>query len=602
MKNRFFRTNVKLKIAVPMVMLFCLWCAFTAIQPSGQPEGTPLFITDIAPCKDGMLVSQKGIRKVTLYASDYKQRLQEWALDEVPTGVSVDGDQVVATVAGEQKNGVYLLSLSQPSARDFIPTASGACAPLIDGQSGRLYVCNQFAGTVSEVDRERKSETRTVKVLREPKSIVLSADGKLLFVANYLPQQRADIDTVAACVSVIDVESFQKVKDIQLANGSNALRGMSLSPDGRYLLVTHNLGRFQVPTSQLQQGWMNTSAVSVVNVATLAFEGAVLLDEPERGAAGIWDVECTADKVVVSHSGTHDISVINYPEFIKKFEAYSPKASLAYDLRFLYGIRTRVPLVGNGPRELMLKDGKAVVPTYFSDTLNVVDLNTLGVQTVAMVKNRVESNIDKGEKYFNDAAYCFQNWQSCNGCHPGDGRMDGMNWDLMNDGIGNSKNCKSLLFSLVTPPAMISGIRPTSFVAVRTGYKYIQFIDLPEEKAKCVDEYLMSLKPVASPYLVNGELSEKAKKGRKVFEKFQCDKCHSGPYFTDLKMYRIGEDIEFENGWDTPTLREVWRTAPYLFDGRAATMEEVFLVHKHGIEKKISKKEAEELAEYVNSL
>ena len=549
-----------------------------------------------------MIVSQKGIRKVTLYASDYKQRLQEWALDEVPTGVSVDGDQVVATVAGEQKNGVYLLSLSQPSARDFIPTASGACAPLIDGQSGRLYVCNQFAGTVSEVDRRRKSETRTVKVLREPKSIVLSADGKLLFVANYLPQQRADIDTVAACVSVIDVESFQKVKDIQLANGSNALRGMSLSPDGRYLLVTHNLGRFQVPTSQLQQGWMNTSAVSVVNVATLAFEGAVLLDEPERGAAGIWDVECTADKVVVSHSGTHDISVINYPEFIKKFEAYSPKASLAYDLRFLYGIRTRVPLVGNGPRELMLKDGKAVVPTYFSDTLNVVDLNTLGVQTVAMVKNRVESNIDKGEKYFNDAAYCFQNWQSCNGCHPGDGRMDGMNWDLMNDGIGNSKNCKSLLFSLVTPPAMISGIRPTSFVAVRTGYKYIQFIDLPEEKAKCVDEYLMSLKPVASPYLVNGELSEKAKKGRKVFEKFQCDKCHSGPYFTDLKMYRIGDDIEFENGWDTPTLREVWRTAPYLFDGRAATMEEVFLVHKHGIEKKISKKEAEELAEYVNSL
>ena len=45
---------------------------------------------------------------------------------------------------------------------------------------------------------------------------------------------------------------------------------MSLSPDGRYLLVTHNLGRFQVPTSQLQQGWMNTSAISIVNLATPA--------------------------------------------------------------------------------------------------------------------------------------------------------------------------------------------------------------------------------------------------------------------------------------------------------------------------------------------
>ena len=64
----------------------------------------------------------------------------------------------------------------------------------------------------------------------------------------------------------------------------------------------------------------------------------------------------------------------------------------------------------------------------------------------------------------------------------------------------------------------------------------------------------------------------------------------------------FGDDIEFEKGWDTPTLCEVWRTAPYLFDGRAATMEEVFTVHKHGIEKKISAKEAEELAEYVNSL
>ena len=39
-----------------------------------------------------------------------------------------------------------------------------------------------------------------------------------------------------------------------------------------------------------------------------------------------------------------------------------------------------------------------------------------------------------------------------------------------------------------------------------------------------------------------------------------------------------------------------------LFDGRAATMEEVFTVHKHGIKGKISVKDAEALAEYVNSL
>ena len=588
------------KIVLPIVLVAAMF-AFTT-HTVEQPEGEPLFITSIAPYKAGMIVTQKGVKKVTVYSSYYKERLQEWSLDEIPTGVAIDGEQIIATVAGEHKNGVYFLSASAPSDKSFLETASGACAPLLDAQTGKLYVCNQFAGTVSEIDKDGKKILRTVQVLREPKSIVLDSKGKHLFVANFLPAQRADVDTVAACVSVIDKESFQKVKDIQLANGSNALRGMTISPDGRYLLITHNLGRFQVPTSQLQQGWMNTSAMSVVNLETLNFEGAVLLDEPERGAAGIWDVKCTDDKIVISHSGTHEISVIDYPEFVQKFEQYPQKDALAYDLRFLYGIRQRIALVGNGPRSFMIKDGNAVVPTYFSDTLNVVDLNSASVQPIAMVKNRVESRINRGEKYFNDAEYCFQNWQSCNGCHPGDARMDAMNWDLMNDGIGNSKNCKSLLLSHVTPPAMISGIRASSYVAVRTGYKFIQFTDLPEEFATCVDEYLLSLKPLPSPYLVNGELSEKAQRGRKVFEKFKCDECHSGPYYTDMQMHRIGEDIEFEKGWDTPTLREVWRTAPYLFNGRAATMKEVFEVYKHGIDKKISSKEADELAEYVNSL
>lgn len=590
----------KALLMIPAILVVSLF-AFTT-QIAEQPEGTPLFITGIISYKSGMIVSQKGVRKVSIYSSDYKERLQEWELDEIPTGVAANEDRIYATVAGEHKNGVYFLSASDPSQQQFVETASGACVPLVNNANGKLYVCNQFAGTVSELDKNGSAVLRTVKVLREPKAAVLDKDGKYLFVANFLPLQRADIDTVAACVSVIDTDGFRKIKDIQLANGSNALRGVSLSPDGRYLLVTHNLGRFQVPTSQLQQGWMNTSAMSVVNLSTLSFEGAVLLDEPERGAAGIWDVKCTDDKIIISHSGTHEVSVIDYPAFIRKFEAYPQKEALAYDLRFLYGLRKRVALEGNGPRCFMLKEDRAVVPTYFSDTLNVVDLKTTAVEALAMVKNRVESRIQRGEKYFNDAMHCFQNWQSCNGCHPGDARMDAMNWDLMNDGIGNSKNCKSLLFSHVTPPSMISGIRASAELAVRAGYKLIQFTDLPEEFAECVDEYLMALKPVPSPYLVNGELSEKAKRGRKVFEKFNCDECHSGPYYTDMQMHRIGDDIEFEKGWDTPTLCEVWRTAPYLFDGRAATMEEVFTVHKHGIEKKISAKEAEELAEYVNSL
>ena len=61
--------------------------------------------------------------------------------------------------------------------------------------------------------------------------------------------------------------------------------------------------------------------------------------------------------------------------------------------------------------------------------------------------------VRKGERLFNDATLCHQGWQSCASCHP-DGRTDGLNWDLLNDGIGNPKNTKSLLLASEKPPEM----------------------------------------------------------------------------------------------------------------------------------------------------
>ena len=542
-----------------------------------------------------------GTRHLDIFSADGKSLLHSFPFDEIPTGLLPDGDKVYVTTF-EKTGRLQVLSLESGRVEAAIPTGSGACHPMFGPDKKHIYVCNQFQNTISEIDPINRTVVRSVNVLREPKSAQFSKDGKYLFVTNYLPSQRADLDYVAACVSVIRMDDFTKVKDIKLANGSNALRGICITPDGKYIYVSHNLGRFTVPTSQLQQGWMNTSAFSIIDVEKQEFLGAIVVDEPERGAAGIWSIACNDESLFITHSGTHEISVIDHKAMLKKFLSYPDKAMLDYDLRFLYGLRKRIPLKGNGPRKMIMENGKLYIPTYFADILNIVDIQTTEITSVNLNPDREESAENKGERYFNDASHCFQNWQSCNGCHPGDARTDGMNWDLMNDGVGNSKNCKSLLFSHPTPPSMISGIRETAEWAVRAGFKFIQFFDITEEDAVCVDAYLKSLQPVPSPYLVNGELSDLAKEGRKVFEKLKCTECHSGPYYTDLKMHRIGEDIEFEKGWDTPTLREVWRTAPYLFDGRAATMEDVFKIHKHGIEKKVSQKEIKALTEYVNSL
>ena len=648
-------------------LVACFACCCISFASAGNP---PFFPTDVVTnAKGELLMTDKGVKRVDVFSPDGKTLLRSFPMDEPPTGILVDGDKAYVTTFGTTGH-LQILSLESGRVEASIPTGSGACHPMFGPDKKHIYVCNQFQTTISEIDpvarkvmrtvkvlREPKSAVfskdgkymfvtnflpaqradldyvavfgpdkkhiyvcnqfqttiseidpvarkvmRTVKVLREPKSAVFSKDGKYMFVTNFLPAQRADLDYVAACVSVIEMDGFTKVKDIQLANGSNALRGICITPDGKYIYVSHNLGRFTVPTSQLQQGWMNTSAFSVIDVDKQEFLGAIVVDEPERGAAGIWSIACNEESVFISHSGTHEVSVIDHKAMLEKFLNYPNKAVLDYDLTFLYGLRERIPLEGNGPRNMILNGDKLIIPTYFADVLNIMDINTNEVTSVELNPGREETAENKGERYFNDASHCFQNWQSCNGCHPGDARTDGMNWDLMNDGVGNSKNCKSMLFSHVTPPNMISGIREHAERAVRAGFNFIQFYDVSEEDAVCVDAYMKSLRPVPSPYLVNGELSDLAKEGQKVFEKLKCGECHSGVYYTDMKYHRIGEDIEFEKGWDTPTLREVWRTAPYLFDGRAATMKEVFSVHKHGIEKKVSEKDIEALTEYVNSL
>ena len=587
----------KLSFVVPLIVSIVVLLTSAEVHHNVKP----MYTADVAVAANGdVLLANKGTSELTLMAADGKVK-NSWELREPATGVAV-AEGVAYVTSSYAEGTLTAIDLSNNQVKFEAKTGMGACAPLV-GHGGKVvYVCNRYKASVSEVDATSGEVLREVAVLREPSAITITPSGKYLFVNNYLPAQRADVDYVSADVSVIDIEKFEKIKDIKLSNGSNALRGIACSPDGNYIFVSHNLGRFQVPTSQLQQGWMNTNAVSVIDVASLSLIGSVSMDEPDRGAGGIWDIACDGKYLIAAHSGTHEVSIVDYEAMMTKLLAYGDYSKIDYDLYFLRNIRTRLPLKGNGPRNMALKDGKLYVPTYFSDTLNVVDVASQNVDFVAYNPHRTESPADAGERAFNDAVLCFQNWQSCNGCHPGDGRTDGMNWDLMNDGMGNPKNCKSMLYSFETPKCMISGIRDHAGLAVRAGYKFIQFCDIPEDLALNVDEYIKSLKPLPSPYLVNGELSVKAKEGRKVYEKYGCADCHSGPYYTDMQMHVIGKDVEFEQGWDTPTLVEVWRTAPYLFDGRAATLEEVFTQHKHGINGKISRKDAEALTEYVNSL
>ena len=122
---------------------------------------------------------------------------------------------------------------------------------------------------------------------------------------------------------------------------------------------------------------------------------------------------------------------------LDKFQRCEDKSRLDYDLTFLYGLRKRIPLQGNGPRNFLVSNNKLIIPTYFADILNIVDVNTLSVTAVTMNVGRTETKEQKERNISMTRGIVIKGWQSCNGCHPGDGRTDGMNWDLMNDGVGN---------------------------------------------------------------------------------------------------------------------------------------------------------------------
>ena len=67
-----------------------------------------------------------------------------------------------------------------------------------------------------------------------------------------------------------------------------------------------------------------------------------------------------------------------------------------------------------------------------------------------------------------------------------------------------------------------------------------------------------------------------------------------------------GRDRDKGTPFDTPLLREVWRTAPYLYDGRAKTVEEVLTKYNqhdaHGMTSTLTEKERKDLIEFILSL
>ena len=166
-------------------------------------------------------------------------------------------------------------------------------------------------------------EVGEIPVRREPVAAALTRDGKFLAVANHLHSGRADAKYVTAMVSVIDLAQGRVTREFVLPDGSSALSGIRISPDGRYAAVTHILAQHRAPAADLHFRWINGSALTVIDLGRMEVLASTLLDERGKGAANPWGLAWSADgsKLVVAHVGTHELSVIDFPVLLKKLLA-----------------------------------------------------------------------------------------------------------------------------------------------------------------------------------------------------------------------------------------------------------------------------------------
>lgn len=262
------------------------------------------------------------------------------------------------------------------------------------------------------------------------------------------------------------------------------------------------------------------------------------------------------------------------------------------------------------------------VKNFMERTINAIDvggslLNPFN-QSISTVSNEtLSADVLAGKRIFYDAANGRQTDQfvgkmsaegyiSCATCHI-DGGHDGRTYDFTGrqEGIRNNISLKGrngTRFGNVHWTGNFDEIQDFEH-DIRNAFRGSGFMDnadfadstpLGAPKAGLSVEldqlaaYVSSLGQESlpkSPYRqADGSMTDAALRGRDLFAEMSCADCHSGEGFTDglihdvgtLRTYsgsRLGESIP---GLKTPSLLSVFDTAPYLHDGSAATLRDVF--------------------------
>jgi YVTN family beta-propeller protein len=589
---------------------------------------------------------------MALPAIPAQEAVAKGGMHRSPLGLAIDHAGQRAYVALHTANAVGVVDLKAGTVLREIPVGRRPFDVALSGES--LFVSCEHDDTLVRIDLKKHAVTGHWKMPQGPRGVAALVDGSRVFVACHDDRSFATIDvasgkmstipapgwpervaldggpaqtsllglstgTAEAMLSQFDIKMPSQVKQTMLLAGASnprgfAGRGQALLP--AHTLVVHQRPRTHVPATQISQGWVFTNALGAlslepVNDYAASGIGPKVLDEPNRGYADPSDVVVSPlnDFAFVAAAGADTVLALR-PGPLRQAseEAWASRGGSRDLTSSRHFVAARLSTQAN-PRRLALSgDGKVLVTAnYLGDSLTVIDAANLRIVHHIALGGPKPDAARCGEILFNSNKMTFHGQFTCASCHP-DGGADGLNWDLSRDGIGNPMNTRSLLGIKDTAPYGWLGNSPT--LADRVGGT-LRTLHHHEPKGTEAEDMVAYLKTLEAPRPLpqKGVDPKAVARGQAIFQsQGKCMNCHRRQALDDDVAHDVGTRVlgDHQDQFDTPSLRGVARTAPYLHHGQAKTLEEIFSRynprHRHGAAHRLTAEELADLMAYLRNL
>jgi len=588
------------------------------ISPAGiavSPDGSTLYVA--ANTADLLLVIDIASGEV----------LRSIAMPGRPHGVAISADGTTVAVTCNEADVVRIVDTSTRTIRETLATGREPFGVTLSGDAASVRVANGSSGTVALMPvTAGDSPAITLSAGLQPFALAGHDHGQLLAVSSRLARAASPRAEPTSEITLIDV-ARRRVVDRRILRSAHMSEGIALSADGSFALASIVQVRNLLPITQVARGALVTSAIAFVETEQGGRTVQLPLDEVNRFYADPSGVAISADDrlAFVAAGGANIVTVLDV-QAIRSLVSNATADQLAtfandLGLHARY-VLARIPTRAN-PRALALSpDGRELyVAERLADSIAVIDTRELVVtRRIDLGGRRTLTAERRGEIAFHDASVTFQGQFSCHTCHP-DGHSDGLSYDFVIDGVDRNRlESRSLRGLRDTAPFKWNVKNPD--LKTQCGPRFALVLTksepFPPEELDDLVTYLESIPLPAQRTDVTS--SDAIERGRLIFDRkrtntgepiprgLRCVTCHRPPLFTDRLLRDVASkaDSDTRASFDTPHLLDIRSSAPYLHDGRAWSLEELWTVYNpddtHGMTNDLSKVELNDLVLYLRSL